>query len=231
MNMLGVMESVEDLPGEGEPGDAYLVGEEAPYYLYMWNDLESVFVNAGALTVGPQGPQGPVGPPGATPTISDATNAVKGIARFATDTEVTTGTLETAMTNPKQLKAVKDTIPSISGLQATSQKGAANGYAGLDENLLVAATNLPDATTTSKGAIQIATDEEAYQATDGTHALAPRHLNDVLRLGGGMLEGDLVAQYETDLDMPQVRNIVMGTTDLTAGTSSLDRGSIYLVYE
>jgi hypothetical protein len=46
--------------------------------------------------------------------VPDATNAVKGIGRIATDAEVATGTSETTFVNPKQLAAAT-TITEIDG--------------------------------------------------------------------------------------------------------------------
>ena len=48
---------------------------------------------------------------------------------------------------------------------------------------------------------------------------------------GGTMTGILYAQSNTSYATAQVRNIAASTTDLTAGTSSLNNGTIYLVYE
>ena len=50
-------------------------------------------------------------------------------------------------------------------------------------------------------------------------------------LAGGELPVDVVASADTDYTLARLRNIYAGTTDLTAGTSTLADGVIYLVFE
>jgi hypothetical protein len=63
IHVLGVKTSAADLPGAAESnGDAYLVGSEMPYEMYVWtNDVE--WVNIGEFPL--QGPKGDQGNPGA----------------------------------------------------------------------------------------------------------------------------------------------------------------------
>lgn len=51
-----------------------------------------------------------------------------------------------------------------------------------------------------------------------------------LPISGGTMKGKLVANA-SDVSVAQVRNIKAGTTDLTAGASQLETGTIYFVYE
>ena len=46
---------------------------------------------------------------------------------------------------------------------------------------------------------------------------------------GGRVQAGAAAQQE--LGQPQIRDITAGTEDLTAGSSALATGTIYLVYE
>lgn len=64
----GTVETVEDLPPTGTPGEAYFVGSVAPRPVYVWSANLSAWVNQGPLQgpQGEQGPQGPTGPTGAT---------------------------------------------------------------------------------------------------------------------------------------------------------------------
>jgi hypothetical protein len=108
IKVIGQVDSVEDLPDpatyDGEYGDAFIVGESAPYNYYIftrafegqevpqWYDL-GIFPQPG-----PQGPQGAIGPVGATPSISANTtvstlsagsNATVSVVRTGSDSEPT----------------------------------------------------------------------------------------------------------------------------------------------
>jgi hypothetical protein len=63
--------------------------------------------------------------------------------------------------------------PDLSGFQATSEKGLANGYAPLNEDAKVPEGNLPDATTANAGILLIATDEEVADGTNTEKATTP----------------------------------------------------------
>lgn len=52
-----------------------------------------------------------------------------------------------------------------------------------------------------------------------------------LPLAGGTMTGNLIARTNAAVGTAQVRNIYAGTTDLTAGTSTLATGVLYFVYE
>ena len=76
----------------------------------------------------------------------------------------------------------------------------------------------------------------ATQSANGLMSAADKKkLDDIantyLAKSGGTLTGNLVAKTGTDYTTARVRNIKASTTDLTAGTSSLSSGDIYLVYE
>ena len=69
IKVIGEVDNESDLPDDfsGDYGDAYLVGTEAPYDVYVWsrgNDEEpdDHFIDVGPIAViGPKGPQGPQG--------------------------------------------------------------------------------------------------------------------------------------------------------------------------
>lgn len=69
IKVVGQVETALDIPEdfEGDYGDAYLVGDEAPYDVYVWTrpnseTPEDHFVDIGPIAiVGPMGPQGPQG--------------------------------------------------------------------------------------------------------------------------------------------------------------------------
>jgi hypothetical protein len=232
--------------------------------------------------------------------LPEATTTIKGIVRLSTDAEVTDGTDTETAVSPKQLK---DSLPDMSNFPDMSDKGQANGYAGLDANAKVPAANLPEATTTVKGIVRLSTDAEVEDGTDTKTAVSPKQLQDslygvemtsergmaegyagldadgvvpdanlpddlerttnkgeangyapldsnakvpsanlpappeipdvsaLLSKSGGTMTGALVAQDNADYTTAQARNIAANTTDLTAGTSELASGQVYLVYE
>lgn len=63
----------------------------------------------------------------------------------------------------------------------------------------------------------------SYAATSHTHSYLPT--------SGGSLTGAAYAHTATDYSTSRLRNIYAGTSDLTAGSSSLANGAIYLCYE
>ena len=80
-------------------------------------------------------------------------------------------------------------VTALAGKQGTSAKGSANGYAGLDANSKVAAANLPGASASGAGIIEIATDAEATAGTSETLCVNPKQLKAATALtaidGGG----------------------------------------------
>ena len=58
VTILGSLANVGQLPGTGDPGDAYLINGN----LYVWSDNSNTWEDAGNI----QGPAGPIGPTGAT---------------------------------------------------------------------------------------------------------------------------------------------------------------------
>lgn len=65
----GYVETQEELPESGEEGDMYGVGTEAPYDIYVWDSINTRWVNSGEI----QGPQGEEGEAGkyAVPTVGE----------------------------------------------------------------------------------------------------------------------------------------------------------------
>lgn len=62
-------------------------------------------------------------------------------------------------------------------------------------------------------------------------ATANTTANAALPKPGGTMTGQLIAQSNTAYTTAQVRNAILSTTDLTAGTSTLANGALYFVYE
>jgi hypothetical protein len=80
-----------------------------------------------------------------------------------------------------------------------------------------------------------ATDAEATAGTATNKAVNPKQLKTGLNAkadkAGDTMTGVLVAYNNTKYDIAQTRNITISTTNLTAGSSALASGSLYLVYE
>ena len=93
------------------------------------------------------------------------------------------------------------------GTLTEDDKGEAGGVAELDENGKVPADQLPEYAP-----------EEHTHAADGITA-------------GTFKETGVKAKDGTDYGVSRVRNIILSPTDLTAGSSPLASGSIYIVYE
>ena len=72
----GIVDTVGDLPASADQGEIYLVGEEAPYTAYVWN--EGAWTSIGSVTVGPQGPPGEDGQDGAAAGFGTPTATVDG---------------------------------------------------------------------------------------------------------------------------------------------------------
>ena len=98
ITVLGRVDAEADIPeGTYEYGDAYLVGEEEPYDIYIFtrDGGDGEFIDMGPLTiVGPQGPVGETGPAG---TIEIGTVTTGAAGSSATVTNV--GTAENAILN------------------------------------------------------------------------------------------------------------------------------------
>lgn len=71
----------------------------------------------------------------------------------------------------------------------------------------------------------------AHNAFEITTDSGKLHDNKILTDAGDTMSGSLIAASDLDLATPQMRNIYITNTDLTAGTSALPTGSICFVYE
>lgn len=92
VNILGSVDDAGSLPSSGQPGDAYLVGEDG--ILYVWDEEASSYVSTGK---GITGPQGPKGDPGAAATVTVGTTQTGDAGTDATVTNA--GTTSAAVLN------------------------------------------------------------------------------------------------------------------------------------
>ena len=134
-------------------------------------------------------------------------------------------------------KAVAQDKPTYAasevGAIPTTEKGAANGVATLGADGKVPSGQLP--------AMDYAPSTHASQHGSGGSdpitpaaigAAAASHNQAASTITAGTFAAtDVKAMNGTDYTTARVRNIQASTTDLTAGSSSLSNGDIYLVYE
>lgn len=123
-------------------------------------------------------------------------------------------------------------LPSLDYIPS-NQKGAANGVATLGEDSKVPAEQLPEMDyAPSTHASQHATggSDPITPASIGAAAASHNQAASTITAGTFAATG-VKAMNGTDYTTARVRNIQASTTDLTAGSSALANGDIYLVYE
>ena len=141
---------------------------------------------------GPKGDTGDTGPAGpnevTTDTDTNITGLLKGasskVAQAVADTDyasaskgVTNGDShdhsggDGAQVDHGSLAGLTD--DDHTQYQKESEKGAANGYAGLDAGGLVDASDLPDASATAEGISELATSAEINTGTDAARTITP----------------------------------------------------------
>ncbi len=108
--------------------------------------------------------------------VDEATDGKFGTTRYASQTETETGTAGNRAITPKALKAAIGKVAAfLLGKAATDGtiyqlKGKAGG------GLLAEKRTLPNASTTQKGIVELATDAEAKAGTDTARAVTPKAL-------------------------------------------------------
>lgn len=110
---------------------------------------------------------------GAPVTVADASTTVKGIVQLATEEETLDGENSSKAVVPITLKkALDNKVTAIDG------KGlSTNDYTNEDKTKVNnALTSVPDATTSIKGVVQLATDAEVLAGIDSTKAIVPTTL-------------------------------------------------------
>ena len=134
-------------------------------------------------------------------------------------------------------KAVAQDKPTYAasevGAIPTTEKGAANGVATLGADRKIPAEQLPTMGYAAKThASQHASDGSDPITPAAIGAAAASHNQAASTITAGTFAATGVkAMNGTDYTTARVRNIQASTTDLTAGSSALANGDIYLVYE
>lgn len=193
----------------GAEGDAYLVGSENTNVVYVW-DVDAVgWVNAGPLQ-GPQGPQGIQGIQGPQ-GIQGVPGTAGADGKSAYQTAVEAGYAGTETAFNTALKEVPGHIADKSNPHAVTAAQVGADPAGsasavqTDLDTHTGATNNPHSVT----AEQVG----AYTQNEVNHKF---NMHDT---SGSAHSGVLAPMY------------TYSTVDLTAGTSELPTGELYLVYE
>ncbi len=134
-----------------------------------------------------------------------------------------------------------DVTSSLALKVDTSDVGSANGVASLDTNGKVPSEQLPtqnvnwDAVQNKPSTFPPSSHTHTKSdITDFPTSMTPTaHNQSASTISAGTLGGKVLANAtaEATLGDSQVRNIYAGTTDMTAGTSNLATGSIYIMYE
>ena len=122
----------------------------------------------------------------ANSTANTALSTANGIDAKATtalsNSSTALSTANTALStansiDAKATQAQQDASTALGTVSALStQKGAANGIATLDANTQVPVAQLPSATTTVQGVVELATQTEVNTGTDNTRAIVPNTL-------------------------------------------------------
>ena len=134
-------------------------------------------------------------------------------------------------------KAVAQDKPTYAasevGAIPTTEKGAANGVATLGADGKVPTTQLPSmnyAPSTHASQHGSSGSDPITPAAIGAAAASHNQAASTITAGTFAATG-VKAMNGTDYTTARVRNIKASTTDLTAGSSALANGDIYLVYE
>ena len=179
---------------------------------------------------GPEGPQGPAGVAGADGKSAYQTAVEAGYAGTET-------AFNEALKDVPGHIANKDNPHGVTAAQAgaipASEKGAASGVATLGTDGKVRPGQLPamdyapstHASQHGSGGSDPIT-PAAIGAAAASHNQAASTITD-----GTFASTNVKAMNGTDYTTARIRNIQASTTDLTAGSSSLSNGDIYLVYE
>lgn len=118
----------------------------------------------------------------ATTALSNANAAVStaNTADSNAATALSTANSASSVANGIDAKATQAQSDASTALSTAStlsaQKGAANGIATLDANAVVPVAQLPSATTTAQGVVELATQTEVNTGTDSTRAIVPNTL-------------------------------------------------------
>lgn len=106
-------------------------------------------------------------------SLPDATDSVKGVIELATDAEATAGTNTTCAINAKQLAAAKQSAIDSAKVTIQTSNGITGGSATAENSFALSGV---DASTTAKGVVQLATQDEVNTGANTTKVITPATL-------------------------------------------------------
>lgn len=198
--------------------------------IYIWSELISDWISLGQIQgpIGPQGIQGTDGPQGKSGIQGIA--GTNGISAY--EAAVVGGYAGTELAFNTALMNTPGHIASTANPHSITK-----AQVGLSN-----VTNTSDASKPVSTAQQTALDLKADKTTTYTKTevdtglsgkASSSHNQAASTITAGILGGQVLANAtaQATLSSSQIRNIVISTTDLTAGTSTLTTGTVYFVYE
>lgn len=105
--------------------------------------------------------------------LPDASTTAKGVIELATDAEATTGTDTTRAINAKQLAAAKQSAIDSAKVTIQTSNGITGGSTAAGNSFTLSGVN---ASTSAKGVVQLATQNEVNTGTDTTKVITPATL-------------------------------------------------------
>lgn len=143
--------------------------------------------------------------------------------------------LDTEIQDLKDTKVAKETGKGLSSNDyTTTEKNKLNGIAA-DANDYTHPTTPGNKHIPSGGSsgqvLKYSADGTAQWGTDNDTIYSHPASHPPTILASGSLPAGVIAATGTDYGTSRIRNIQASTTDLTAGTSNLTNGNVYLVYE
>lgn len=106
-------------------------------------------------------------------SLPDATDSVKGVIELATDAEATAGTNTTCAINAKQLAAAKQSAIDSAKVTIQTSNGITGGSTTPGNSFTLSGVN---ASTTAKGVVQLATQDEVNTGANTTKVITPATL-------------------------------------------------------
>ncbi len=225
LTILGTFATVTELEAavlSPSMGDMYNVGVVPPYHIYMWDG--SAWANQGQLQ-GPTGEKGDKGDPGEKGDKGDPGEKGEQGAPGHDGVDGAKGApgldgVDGAKGDPgeKGDKGEKGD-PGEKGEQGVPGRDGVDGAKG---DAGAPGPNQVNTTT--------ATNINGLLKGNGAAVAAAVAGTDYISPAGGTMTGDLIAKNPV-IGVSAVRNIYAGTADMTAGSSALPTGDIYLVFE
>lgn len=133
--------------------------------------------------------------------LPDATEAAKGVIELATDAEASAGTDTTHAINAKQLAAAKQSAIDSAKVTIQTSNGITGGSSTASNSYTLSGVN---ASTTTKGVVQLATQAEVNTGTDTSKVVTPS------TLGKGKASGVASLDANGKIVLSQIPDAVYG---------------------